>query len=54
MQELEKKDLFKELAEAEKVLQWLTDNTKNTTQKRFIRSKIKTIKKEIQNLLIIY
>lgn len=49
MQELEKKDLFKELAEAEQVLQWLKNNTKNTTQKRFIRSKIKIIKKLIKD-----
>ena len=50
LEKLNLQDLDKELTEAEQVLQWLTDNTKNTTQKRFIRSKIKTIKKEIQNL----
>ena len=48
--ELNLQDLAKELAEAEQVLQWLTDNTKNTCQKRFMRSKIRIIKKIIKDL----
>jgi hypothetical protein len=52
LEKLNLQDLDKELIEAEQVLQWLTDNTKNTPQKRFMRSKISIIKKLIDNYFI--
>jgi len=52
LEKLNLQDLDKELTEAEQVLQWLTDNTKNTPQKRFMRSKISIIKKLIDNYFI--
>jgi hypothetical protein len=52
LKNLNLQDLDKELTEAEQVLQWLTDNTKNTPQKRFMRSKIRLIKKLIDNYFL--
>jgi hypothetical protein len=52
LKKLNLQDLDKELTEAEQVLKWLIDNTKNTPQKRFMRSKIRIIKKLIDNYFI--
>ena len=52
LKNLNLQDLDKELTEAEQVLQWLTDNTKNTGQKRFMRSKIRILKKLIDKYFI--